>query len=60
MSKKFVYMFSEGDASMRNLLGGKGANLAEMRKFTLCAHVLLVTKPVNANKKRCLFLIFLS
>jgi pyruvate,orthophosphate dikinase len=30
MSKKFVYLFSEGDASMRNLLGGKGANLAEM------------------------------
>jgi len=30
MSKKFVYLFSEGDASMKNLLGGKGANLAEM------------------------------
>ena len=30
MSKKYVYMFSEGNASMRNLLGGKGANLAEM------------------------------
>jgi pyruvate,orthophosphate dikinase len=28
--KKYVYLFSEGDASMRNLLGGKGANLAEM------------------------------
>ena len=27
---KFVYLFKEGDASMRNLLGGKGANLAEM------------------------------
>jgi len=27
---KYVYLFSEGDASMRNLLGGKGANLAEM------------------------------
>ncbi|MBQ1236332.1 MAG: pyruvate, phosphate dikinase, partial [Oscillospiraceae bacterium] len=35
MSKKFVYMFSEGDASMRNLLGGKGANLAEMSKIGL-------------------------
>ncbi len=33
MSKKFVYLFSEGDASMRNLLGGKGANLAEMTKL---------------------------
>ncbi|MDR2487219.1 MAG: pyruvate, phosphate dikinase, partial [Clostridiales Family XIII bacterium] len=30
MSKKFVYLFNEGNASMRNLLGGKGANLAEM------------------------------
>ena len=30
MSKKYVYMFSEGRADMRNLLGGKGANLAEM------------------------------
>ena len=30
MSKKYVYLFSEGNASMRNLLGGKGSNLAEM------------------------------
>ena len=30
MSKKYVYMFAEGNASMRELLGGKGANLAEM------------------------------
>ncbi len=30
MSKKFVYMFSEGNGTMRELLGGKGANLAEM------------------------------
>ena len=29
-NKKYVYLFSEGDASMKNLLGGKGANLAEM------------------------------
>ncbi|MBE7054439.1 MAG: pyruvate, phosphate dikinase [Ruminococcaceae bacterium] len=35
MAKKFVYLFSEGDASMRNLLGGKGANLAEMTKIGL-------------------------
>jgi len=33
MSKKFVYLFSEGDTSMKNLLGGKGANLAEMTKL---------------------------
>ncbi|ETA80183.1 pyruvate, phosphate dikinase [Youngiibacter fragilis] len=30
MSKKYVYLFNEGDASMKNLLGGKGSNLAEM------------------------------
>lgn len=30
MPKKYVYMFNEGNATMRNLLGGKGANLAEM------------------------------
>ncbi len=32
---KFVYLFSEGDKSMRNLLGGKGANLAEMTNIGL-------------------------
>ena len=30
MAKKYCYLFSEGNASMRELLGGKGANLAEM------------------------------
>ena len=30
MAKKYVYLFSEGNATMRELLGGKGANLAEM------------------------------
>ena len=30
MGKKFVYLFSEGNDHMRELLGGKGANLAEM------------------------------
>ena len=35
MANKYVYLFSEGDASMRNLLGGKGANLAEMTKIGL-------------------------
>ena len=28
MSKKYVYLFTEGNANMRELLGGKGANLA--------------------------------
>ena len=35
MSKKYVYMFSEGNANMRELLGGKGANLAEMTAIGL-------------------------
>ena len=33
--KKYVYMFSEGNAKMKNLLGGKGANLAEMTNLGL-------------------------
>ncbi len=33
--KKYVYLFSEGNATMRELLGGKGANLAEMTKIGL-------------------------
>ena len=35
MSKKYVYLFTEGNASMRELLGGKGANLAEMTNLGL-------------------------
>ena len=35
MSKKYLYLFTEGDATMRELLGGKGANLAEMTKVGL-------------------------
>ncbi len=35
MSHKYVYLFKEGNASMRNLLGGKGANLAEMTSLGL-------------------------
>ncbi len=35
MANKWVYLFKEGDASMRNLLGGKGANLAEMTNIGL-------------------------
>ena len=46
--KKFVYLFSEGNGSMRELLGGKGANLAEMtnlgmpvpRGFTITTEAL--------------------
>ena len=35
MAKKFVYLFNEGNKDMRALLGGKGANLAEMTKIGL-------------------------
>ena len=35
MAKKYVYLFSEGNADMRELLGGKGANLAEMTNLGL-------------------------
>lgn len=35
MMKKWVYLFEEGNASMRELLGGKGANLAEMTNLGL-------------------------
>ena len=35
MSKKWIYLFSEGKADMRELLGGKGANLAEMTNLGL-------------------------
>ena len=35
MANKWVYLFTEGNADMRNLLGGKGANLAEMTNLGL-------------------------
>ena len=35
MAKKYCYLFTEGNASMRELLGGKGANLAEMTNIGL-------------------------
>ena len=35
MANKWVYLFSEGNANMRELLGGKGANLAEMTNIGL-------------------------
>ena len=35
MSKKYCYLFTEGNAKMRELLGGKGANLAEMTNIGL-------------------------
>ena len=35
MSKKYCYLFTEGNANMRELLGGKGANLAEVTNIRL-------------------------
>ncbi|WP_144353415.1 PEP/pyruvate-binding domain-containing protein, partial [Paenibacillus darwinianus] len=35
MTQKYVYSFAEGGADMRTLLGGKGANLAEMTRAHL-------------------------
>ena len=35
MAKKYCYLFTEGNANMRELLGGKGANLAEMTNIGL-------------------------
>ena len=35
MARKWVYLFTEGKAEMRELLGGKGANLAEMTNIGL-------------------------
>ena len=35
MGKKYVYLFTEGNGNMRELLGGKGANLAEMTNLGL-------------------------
>ena len=44
MSNKYVYMFSEGNGTMRELLGGKGANLAEMTNLGLpVPHGFVVT-----------------
>ena len=38
MANKWVYTFKEGNMSMRNLLGGKGANLAEMTRLVFQYH----------------------
>ena len=38
MANKWVYTFKEGNMTMRNLLGGKGANLAEMTEIGLLYH----------------------
>ena len=51
MANKWVYLFSEGNANMRELLGGKGANLAEMTGLGLpVPQGFTITKePCNQN-----------
>ncbi len=50
---KWVYMFTEGNATMRNLLGGKGANLAEMTNldFLYRRDLLITQKLVHSTMK---------
>ena len=47
MSEKFVYDFKEGNASMRELLGGKGANLAEMTNMLSKRNIDFTTSEIN-------------
>ena len=51
MSKKYVYLFKEGNANMRELLGGKGANLAEMTNLGLQYQQKLVQNTTMTVKK---------
>ena len=39
VTKKFVYLFNEGNSNMKELLGGKGANLAEMTNIGLTCSI---------------------
>ena len=48
---KWVYMFTEGNATMRNLLGGKGANLAEMTNLGLPVPQRLVLSTMRMEEK---------
>ena len=49
---KYVYEFSEGDASMRNLLGGKGANLAEMTGLGMPVPEGFTIQPIATDVSR--------
>ena len=51
---KWVYMFTEGNANMRNLLGGKGANLAEMTKNSVTKKILCLYPFVLVREHLCL------
>lgn len=50
MSNKYVYLFSEGNASMKNLLGGKGANLAEMTSLGIPVPDGFIVTTESCNK----------
>jgi pyruvate, phosphate dikinase len=50
MTNKYVYLFSEGNASMRNLLGGKGANLAEMTNIGIPVPDGFIVTTESCNK----------
>lgn len=50
MTNKYVYLFSEGNASMRNLLGGKGANLAEMTNIGIPVPNGFIVTTESCNK----------
>ena len=50
MSKKFCYLFTEGNASMRELLGGKGANLAERTKIGVPVPQGITITPETSTK----------
>ena len=52
---KWVYLFREGNADMRNLLGGKGANLAEMTNLGLPIPCLLYTSTAEEEEQEKLF-----
>ena len=54
MANKWVYLFTEGNANMRELLGGKGANLAEMTGLGLPVPQKLVLSIMRTAEKSTL------
>lgn len=50
MTNKYVYLFSEGNTSMKNLLGGKGANLAEMTNLGIPVPSGFIVTTESCNK----------
>ena len=52
MANKWVYLFSEGNANMRELLGGKGANLAEMTSLVTQFNISVIKEPDAQTQSR--------